>query len=227
MSDSSLNPIRIVLIERYALVRAGLRALIERVPGLCIVGEAGLVADALAVVAREQPDVILFEPNVADDNGCELISQLLESATQARLILVTSLADAQLHHRAVQLGAMGIVQKDQTTDALIKAIAKVYAGEAWLDRLMVANVITRLSHGQNIQTDAPEKNRIASLSQREREVIALIGKGLKNKQIAEQMSISEVTVRHHLTSIFTKLEVGDRLELMIFAYRHKIVDLPI
>ncbi|MCI0476385.1 MAG: response regulator transcription factor [Anaerolineales bacterium] len=226
MSDSAPSPIRLVLLERYALVRAGLRALIERVPGLCVVGEAGQAADALAVVAREQPDVILFEPNVTDDNECELIPQLLESAAQARLLLITGSAEARLHWQAVQLGATGIVLKDEPIEILGKAISKVYAGEAWLDRSMMAEVITHFSQGKKTPTETPEQNRIASLSQREREVIALIGKGLKNKELADQMSISEFTVRHHLTSIFTKLQVADRLELIIFAYRHGLADLP-
>ncbi|MBM3130047.1 MAG: response regulator transcription factor [Chloroflexi bacterium] len=225
MRDSP-TPIRLVLLERHALVRAGLRALIERVPGLCIVGEAGQAADALAVVARAQPDVILFEPNATDDNECELIPQLLGSAAQARLLLITGSADARLHWRAVQLGAMGIVLKDEPIEILIKAITKVYAGEAWLDRSMMADVITRFSHGEKRSPPSPEQNRIASLSQRERQVIGLIGKGMKNKHIADQLSISEFTVRHHLTSIFTKLQVDDRLELIIFAYRHGLAVLP-
>jgi len=226
MSTPSPNPVRIMLIDNHALVRIGLRMVIEREPGLIVVGEAGSAGEALAIVAQEQPDIILFEPNLPDCLGVELISQLTAVAPRTRVLLVTGLSDAGLHHRAVQLGATGIVLKQQTSDVLVKATRKVYAGEAWLDRSMVADVITKLSRGQDDNRADSEAEKIALLSPREREVIALIGEGFKNKQIADRLSISEATARHHLTSIFAKLDVSDRLELIIFAYRHGLAQLP-
>lgn len=219
-------PIRIVLIEPHVLVREGLAALLERENTFCIVGGASNLQDALTLIAREQPDIVLFEPEGLEKNELEWISQINTVAPKARLIMVTQSSDVILHHRAVQLGVTGIVQKDQTAKTLVKAITKVYSGEAWLDRSMMASVITQLARGSNIASEDPEEMRIALLSPRENEIIRLITKGLKNKAIAQQMSISEHTVRHHLTSIFTKLQVADRLELMIFAYRHGLADVP-
>lgn len=225
MSDAS-TPIRIVLIEPHTMVREGLAALLERETAFRIVGGAGNLQNALTLIAREQPDIVLFEPAGLEEDGFEWIGEVRAASPNARLIMVTELSDVALHHRVVQLGVTGIVPKDQTAKTLVKAIAKVYSGEAWLDRSMMASVITQLARGSNTALDDPEKMRLALLSPRENEIIRLIAKGLKNKAIAKQMSISEHTVRHHLTSIFTKLQVTDRLELMIFAYRHGLADLP-
>jgi DNA-binding NarL/FixJ family response regulator len=226
MVESATSPIRIFIIERHTLVRAGLGALLEREPKLRVIGGCERATDACALIAREPPDVVLFEPYGEGDDDCELIAQLLEAAPQTHLILVTSQKNALAHCHAVQLGARGIVRKDEPVESLIKAIVKVHAGEAWLDRAMMADVITKLSRGQNVSTRDPVQERIASLSPREHEVIALLGSGLKNKQIADRLSLSEFTVRHHLTSIFTKLQIEDRLELIIFAYRHGLATLP-
>ena len=108
---------------------------------------------------------------------------------------------------------------------LVKAVRKVHAGEVWLDRVMMADVLTRITRGGE-NRDNPEAAKISSLSAREREVVDLIGMGLKNKEIAERLFLSEVTIRHHLTSIYNKLGVSDRLELLIYAYRHGLVQLP-
>ncbi len=219
-------PIRIVVIEPHTLVREGLIALLKQETTFCIVGETGSVPDALALIAREQPDIVLFEPTGLEQDRYELIDQMRAAAPEARLIMVTYLSDTAVHQQAVQRGVTGIVLKTQTAKTLTKAIARVYGGEAWLDRSMVAIVITRIARDQDAARDDPEKMRIALLSPREIEIVRLIARGLKNKVIAKQMCISEHTVRHHLTSIFSKLQVNDRLELMIFAYRHGLGDLP-
>jgi DNA-binding NarL/FixJ family response regulator len=124
------------------------------------------------------------------------------------------------------MGAMGVVPKTSNRQTLYKAIEKVHAGEVWIDRAMIANVLTQLSRSRLDDETDPEAARIASLSDREREVITLIGKGLKNKEIAARLTISEITVRHHLSSIYSKLNVADRLELTIYAYRNGLADLP-
>jgi len=121
----------------------------------------------------------------------------------------------------VCLGAIGVVLKLEAARILTKAIRKVHAGEAWLNRTMVANAMSELQTKERKDRD-PEQSKIASLTARESEIIALIGEGLRNKAIAERLYISEKTVRHHLTSIFNKLEVSDRLELIIYAFEHDL-----
>jgi two-component system nitrate/nitrite response regulator NarL len=218
--------IRILLVDHHTLVRAGIRMLIETQAGLTVVGEAGDAAEALLIAAREHPDIILFDPNLNDCESLDLIPQLLAAAGRAQVLLVTSISDPRMHEQAIELGAMGVVLEQQPVEVLFKAIEKVYTGEAWFDRSMIARVLAKLSRARAAGNTDVESDKIALLSQREREVIALIGQGLKNKQIAERLSISEITARHHMTSIFSKLGISDRLELIVFAYRHGLAQLP-
>ncbi len=222
----SSNAIRILLVDAHTLVRAGLRLLLESYPGLQVVGEASTAADALGMAAREKPDLVLFEPNPADCKSLELIPQLLAAANTTRVLLVTGVTDPQLHQQATILGAVGIVLKDQPAPVLIKAIERVHAGEVWLSRTTIAEVLTHLSRERLTENRNPEAAKIAFLSPREREVIRLVGQGLKNKEIAQALSISEITVRHHLTSIFSKLGVSDRLELIIYACQNGLAQSP-
>jgi DNA-binding NarL/FixJ family response regulator len=215
------KPIRILLVDNHALVRAGLRRLIESEPQFALVGEAGDQPRALELAAQLQPDIILLEPNVSADCGLDVIPQLLNAAREASILLVTGIADLQTHRLAIQLGALGIVKKQEPYEVLAKAIRKVYAGEAWIDRSMVAGIISTFSRGSEPN---PETERVALLSERECQVISSLGRGLKNREIAEHLCISDTTVRHHLTAIFSKLQVADRLELLVFAYRNGLVE---
>lgn len=223
--SSHANPISIVVIDQHTLVRAGMRMLLESYPQFQVIGSTGNVDDALKIVAQQQPDIILLELNLNQSNNLELIPRLLDAAKNARVILVTSETDNDIHCQAAQLGAMGVVLKDQSPEVLVKAIDKVSAGEAWLDRTTVATVLTKMSRTQPEDAD-PDAEKLASLTSREREIITLVGQGLKNQQIAERVGLSEITVRHYLTSIFSKLEVSDRLELIIYAYQHNLAQLP-
>ena len=117
---------------------------------------------------------------------------------------------------------MGVVLKQYGVDVLIKAIKKVQAGEIWLDRSAMGSLLREMAHQESNEKDSDE-SRIRNLTTREHQVIALISEGLKNKQIAERLFISETTVTHHLSSIFSKLHVSDRLELLIYAFGHNLV----
>jgi DNA-binding NarL/FixJ family response regulator len=145
---------------------------------------------------------------------------------QARLILVTDTIDPLVHQQAVGEGVMGVVLKSQQPEVLIKAIEKVNAGEVWLERSMIANVLSRLSRNHQPNRIDSEMDSISQLSNREKQVLQLIGQGYKNKKISTQLCISETTVRHHLTSIYGKLGVTDRLELLVHAHRYGLVKSP-
>ncbi|MBN2547781.1 MAG: response regulator transcription factor [Anaerolineales bacterium] len=228
-SQPTPDPIRVLLADRHTLLRAGLRLLIDPQPNMQVVGEAGSCSQAVELAEKLQPDIILLELNLdgpIDRPETDIISDLLEVAPQARLILVTAIEDACVHQEAVRQGVIGIILKEQPGHILLKAIEKVHAGEVWIDRAMMANVLEAITRARMGIEENPEAVRIDLLSDREREVIALIGKGLKNKQIAERLFISEITVRHHLTSVYSKLGVNDRLELTIFAYRNGLAELP-
>ena len=220
------HPIRILMIDDHAMLRAGLRMIIESHIGMVVVGEAENRRESLAAIAHETPDIILLDLDLGDENGLDLLPELITAAPDARIILLTGLRDPEVQRRAILLGAMGLVSKQKAADTLIQAIKKVYAGEVWLDRAMIASILndrinTSVAADQNV-----EALRIAKLTDREREVIMLIGEGIKNRQIAARLYISEATVRHHLTSVFAKLGVNDRFELVIYAFQHGLAKLP-
>jgi len=224
MVDSSIVPIRVLLIDDHELVRAGLRLLIESHPGLVIVGEAANRDQALQMVAQEQPDIILLDLSLGAERGVDLLPDLRAAARETRVIVLTAIIDQEDHRQAIRHGAMGLVLKDQAVDVLITAIKQVHAGAVWMEPKLAMSAILDLA--QNDQQVDPNPARIASLSMREREVIELISAGFKNKQIAQRMEISEATVSHYLTTIYDKLDVNSRFELIIFALRNRLVQLP-
>ena len=226
MASRTTNAIRILLVDDHAVVRAGLRMIIQSREGMTIVGEAGNRDDALSLAASEHPHIILLDLDLGGDSGMALIADLIAAACEARIIILTGLRDPESHRQAVLLGAMGIVKKEKAAEVLITAIERVHAGEAWLDPSLMAGVLTEMTRSSRGRKTDPEKDKIAALTNREREVIALVGEGIKSKEIAGRLFISETTVRHHLTSIFDKLGVADRVELLIYAYRHGLASPP-
>ena len=218
--------VRIVLIDEHELFRAGMRLLLTRQPGFEVVGEASNRLEALQLLKREQPDVTLLSIDSNYGSSLDFLPDLFGAAETTRILVLTGSNDPELHRRAVYFGAIGVVSKDKPSGILIKAIERVHAGEAWLDRSMTASVLRDLSPSNRPKKQDPEGLKIASLTEREKEVIKLVGEGLKNKQIAERLFISDITVHHHLTSIYSKLEVADRLELLIYAYRNSLAELP-
>jgi len=226
MVTPATKPIRILLVDDHAVVRAGLRLIVQSREGMTIVGEAGTRDDALALAASERPDIILLDLDLGGDSGMTLIADLIAAAGEARIIVLTGLRDAEAHRQAVLLGAMGIVKKEKAAEVLISAIERVHAGEAWLDPSLMAGVLTEMTRSSRGRKTDVEADKIAALTNREREVIALVGEGIKSKEIAGRLFISETTVRHHLTSIFDKLGVADRVELLIYAYRHGLASPP-
>ncbi len=216
--------VRIVVIDEHELFRAGIRMILTRQPGFEVVGEAADLPEAVALVKREQPDITLLGIDLADEQNLAYLPDLCAAAESMRVLVLSGAGDPELNRRAVCLGAIGVLSKDKPADVLVKAIEKIHAGEAWLDRTTTAAVLREMSP-RNRKPD-PEELKIGSLTEREREVIKLVGEGLKNKQIAERLFISDITVHHHLTSIYSKLEVTDRLELLIYAYRNGLAELP-
>jgi len=193
---------------------------------MTVIGETASPSEAVRMAAHEQPDIILVDLNNREGAHLECLPSLFEAAHASKVLVLMEGQDHELGQRAVRLGATGIVFKDKAPDILIKAIQKVHTGEAWLDRFTIASVLTEMSRGNHIKPASPEADSIAALTKREREVIGLVAMGLRNKQIAERLFISDVTVRHHLTSVFSKLIVSDRFEVMIYAYRHGLAEPP-
>jgi len=223
MSDTTDLPIHIVILDPYTLVRKSLLLLLENQPGLIVVGEAGDSIEGLKVVTDQQPNIILLKLNAGGDPGLNVISALKKTWKQARIILMTITEDQQVCLQAIQEGVLGVVSMLQPPEVLVKAIKKVYAGEVWIEHSMVARLLTTTDIISRSLAVNSEADCIQQLSNREHEVVQLISLGLKNQQIANQLCISKSTVGHHLTSIYSKLGVSDRLELLVFAHQMGLV----
>ena len=219
------STIRVLLVESHQTLRAGLRLLIEREPGIKVVGEADSLRAALQIASREQPSIILVGLMVGTDQDLDNLPLLLSASKDARALALTSTPDVSLDRRAVKAGAMGLISRQVAPDVFIKAIRKVHMGEAWLDRCIVADVLTEMSSPVRQERVNSTALHIGSLTKRERDIIKLVSRGYKNKLVVQHLAISDVTVRHHLTSIFSKLELTDRFELIIYAYKNGLAEM--
>lgn len=226
MTTDTDRHISILLVDHHVLVRQGLRMLIENNTDLKVVGEASRCDEALEVAAREVPDVVLLDLDLGGSSGLDIIPQLVSLNEGLRVLILTGVREPELHRRAIRLGAVGIVTKEQAGEMLVKAIRRVSAGEVWIDRSTTAVLFQEMCRGSESQRLDTEAARIASLTPRERDVVALIAQGLRTTRIAEKLFISEYTVRNHLKSIFDKLVVSDRLELATYAVRHGLLSKP-
>ncbi len=219
MATPNSQHIRILLVDDHKLVRAGVRLLIETNPRLEVVGEAANYAEAKALTINELPDIILLDLDLGDENGIDFLPELLAIAPDARIIVLTGLRDIQTLIHTVQLGAKGVIHKDQATDIVLQAIEKVYAGETWFDGAIMASMLTRLAANKG-KSGNQETTNLNVLTKRERQIISLVCQGLKNQKIADLLFISEGTVRNHLTVIYEKCGVKDRFGLIVFAHSH-------
>jgi two-component system, NarL family, nitrate/nitrite response regulator NarL len=223
MSQTSPQPIQVLLVDDHQSFLWGMVKLIESdSANMQVIGTASEIADALTILNREQPDVILLDIDLHGVNSLDSMP-LLRNATSAFVLIVTGVRDAQTHERAVLAGARGVVQKEEPAELILKAIRKVYQGEIWLDRATTGRVFSKLLDHSSTET-SPESTKIASLTAREREIIdAMIKQGRStNKQIAVHLNMSEHTLRNHLSSIYSKLEVENRLELVMYSVKHRI-----
>jgi DNA-binding NarL/FixJ family response regulator len=182
--------------------------------------------EALRATDYEQLDVIILDLDLVSDHSINCLRDILSTRPPLPIIVLTATHDLTIYHQAIRLGVSGVVLKNQDVNVLFTAIRKVTAGEIWLDRVSVATVLAQMTRQRGVQEAAPETAKIALLTSRERQLIMLIGEGLTNRQIAERLVITETTVRHHLTSIYQKLAVKDRLSLALYAYQHGLAKVP-
>ena len=190
------EPIRILIVDDHVVVRAGLRMLIEQNPSMKVIGLAGNRSEALALAAGEQPNIIILDILLGDEDGLSFLPELLKVATKARVLVLTGLRSSEAQRRAIFAGAMGVVLKDHAAEVLINAIKKVHEGELWLDRSLTATMLDEMRQGRKSD---PEQAKIDSITNRELEVLALVTEGLRSKEIAQRLFISESTVTHHLS----------------------------
>lgn len=218
-------PIRIMIVDDHAVIRTGLRMLIEQDQTMTVVAMAGAPAEALTLAETEKPDIIVLDLMLGEEDGLDFLPELCRVSTNSKVLVLTGVQTLESHRTAIRRGAMGIVLKQQAADLLLKAIRKVHEGEVWIDRSMMGSVLSDV-RSEKREVEKPEAVKIKGLTAREREVIALVSEGLKNKAIGERLFISETTVTHHLSSIYSKLGVSDRLELVVFAFANSLTKKP-
>jgi two-component system, NarL family, nitrate/nitrite response regulator NarL len=213
------HPIRILIADDHALFRDGLRRLLEAKPGFRVVGEAANGEEAIERTRALKPDVVLLDLFMPRGAGMEVLGAIHRQSLSVRtLILATTVEPLQIVEALVR-GASGIVCKDSTSQLLYKSLHAVMAGEYWIGRRNVSDLIRELKkHPPTPPQDVREKHW--NLTIRESQIIGEISSGRANKEIAQTLGISEQTVKHHLTSIFDKLGVFNRLELALFSIHH-------
>lgn len=215
------SPIRLLLVEDHLMMRAALRLLLLGYSHIEVVAETESCAGALEIMAHTRPDVILLDIFLADQSSVECIAALRAKSPQTRILMLTGAPDTSLHARAMARGAQGVVRKEEQPEVLLQAIEHVHSGHLWYGSHFDRSSIDPIN-STNKATDGTAF-RIGALTVREREVIEFIGEGLRNRAIASRMGVSEKTVQNHLTSIFRKLDVSDRLELAALARRSDLL----
>ena len=218
-------PIRVHIVMPALLAWGTARLVESAAPQLVVAGLSGDGAACAQALAQTQPDVVLLD---VDAPGAQQWVAELHQQTPARLLLLSDTRDADTLDAMVLAGARGVLSKHEQPDTLLKAIEKVHAGEMWLDRHATGRVFMAMArqHKATHTAAAPEQAKIASLTRRERQMVAALAKraGATGKELAAALHISEGTLRNHLTSIYEKLDVKNRMELFAFAQAHRLVD---
>jgi two-component system nitrate/nitrite response regulator NarL len=219
------DQIRVVLVGTERVTRAGLRLLINRHPGLRVVAEIEGAGDLENLLSTAQLQVVVVIDLDAPDR-LEVVPDLRHAEMPTvRVIVLTSSPESNACAIAIERGALGVVSKQEPFEVLIKAIERVHAGEAWLHRATIASVVESLRTAARGGAPAPGSHGHALLP-RERQIIALVGQGLRNNEIARTIFVSEATVRNCLGSVFRKLGITNRVHLMVYAIQHGFVDMP-
>jgi len=220
---SSNHSIRVLIADDHPIFREGLRRLLESEAGFEVVGEAQDGGEAVKMVRQLRPDILLLDMSMPHVTGLLALQDLSEGGDSVRTILLTASIDQDDMVTALQFGARGIVLKDAATQMLFKCIRCVMDGQYWVGREGVANLVQTLRRMIAAAAEQPSKKTFG-LTKREMEIVGTIVSGYSNKEIAKKFTISEDTVKHHLTNIFNKTGVSSRLELALFAVNHKLVE---
>jgi DNA-binding NarL/FixJ family response regulator len=223
MHISDAKPINVFLVDDHKTVLWGLEQLVRSAaPRMAVAGTAASCAEMFAALAGTEPDVILLDLDLGGESGLDCLEKLSRQSA-ARVLVLTGSSDPEVHQRAVFRGARGVVHKQQAADVLLRAIEKVSDGEIWLDRTNLGRVMSALASGKSAH---PEAAKIAELTPKERQIVAAVvkEKGARGKVIADKLHMSEHTLRNHLTTIYSKLEVAGRMELYIYATSQRQLD---
>jgi len=196
--------------------------LLETDTSIRVIGEAAQLDMTADILSEETPDLILVDlPDFGGKDHFPFFHDL-----QIPVLVLVGQHDIEIYQKCLKIGISGLILKEERADTLFKAIEKIHDGEIWFDRTIMGETIRQLVNEKQMLHDYPKAHVTNALTDRENQVVELICKGMKNKGIAEKLFITETTVRHHLTSVFNKLEISSRLELVIYAFKNNLVSLP-
>jgi len=214
--------IKVAVVDDHPLYRQGVIRLLEAEGDLTMVAEAANGMEAILLIERYQPDVLLLDLKMPVMDGLQALNEISKRRLNARVIVMISNEERDKAVRAVRLGARGILFKDADPTLLAKSIRKVYAGEVWIDNPILSQALESLLT-RPTASPAPADTSDSKLSNREMEVVRCVAMGLRNKEVADKLGVTEATVKNHLTSVYAKLGVNDRLELILYAIHNKLV----
>jgi two-component system, NarL family, nitrate/nitrite response regulator NarL len=213
--------IRILLVDRQEMFRDGLKRLLESDPGFAVVGGAGYAQQALKLVDDLDPDVLLLDLALRGTDTLDILRTLAKTPHRVRTIGLTASVDKEVLVAALEYGARGVILKDSSTAMLFESLRKVVKDQVWVGREDVGHIVERLRHLSQ-QQPTQNANRF-KLTPREMDIVAGVAAGESNKDMARRLSLSEDTIKHHVSHAFDKLGVFSRLELAVFAINHKLV----
>ncbi len=213
-----MKKIQILLVDDHSLVRQGLKQILELEHDIEIIGQAGDGEEALTKVQQLKPDVILLDINMPKLNGIQTLRRLKDMDKTTKVIMLTFHEDQEYLLETINLGANGYVLKDSESESLIQAVRDVYKGSTYIHPSLTTGLVREFNR-KNPEDKESKENK---LTRREYEVLTLIAEGLNNKEIAGSLFISEKTVKNHVSNIFKKIDVNDRTQAAIYAYKHSI-----
>lgn len=226
-SPNADNPVRILLVDDHKTMLWGLERLIEgEKPRMQVVGKASNKTEVFAFLTLSKADVVLLDLDLNGVCSLNFLEELLEKS-QARVLVLTASQDPEVHQRAIIMGASGVVLKNDNAEVILRAIQYVNAGELWFDRAATSRLLRSLNTAPKLPAEAVHHKKIATLTPKERQVVTAIAlvPGARNKAVADRLCMSEHTLRNHLTGIYAKLDLDNRLELCMYAIEHKISEL--
>jgi two-component system, NarL family, nitrate/nitrite response regulator NarL len=226
MDNSRPQSVRILIADDHPIFRDGLRRLLDSERGFKVIAEACDGIEAVEFVRKLKPEILLLDLAMPRRAGLEALRELSSDSAPVRVILLTAAAEREQIVEALQLGARGVVLKDCGTEILMKSIRAVLAGEYWVGREPVSNLLQYL-HGLMDSSTKISRQKRFGLTPRELDIVSAVVAGYANKEIAEHFKISEDTVKHHLSNIFDKTGVSTRLELALFAVNQALPFKPL
>lgn len=215
--EASIGTIRLLVVDDHAVVRLGLCALLERYADVEVVGQEGTATGAIEAALRLRPDVILLDIRLPDGSGFDACRRIRAEFPEARVLVLTSFAEDDTVLKALDAGAMGYLLKEADAEALMRAIRSVAAGQSVLDPAVTQRVIESVTHGRGRPV---AENKLDSLSAQEMRVLSLVATGKTNKEIAQEMGLSDHTVKNYFSNILDKLQMERRSQAVAYYVYH-------